>query len=257
MANLLAFFQDPTSMNSVKFLGAGLAMGFSAIGPAAGQGYAAGKAAVAISRQPAQAGTLLKTLLIGQGIAETSGILGLVVAITLVVGSKAALPDWSVAAAMVGAGLAAGLSAIGPGLGGGLIAGKALEAISRTPGATGKVTITMLLGQALSQNACILGFVVAMLLLLAKGKGLEPGDENYWLTIITGMGRHVGAGLSIGLGAFGAAVGIGYAGSKAVEGVGANADHSSTIQRTMFVGMAVSESMAISSFVVAIMLMLG
>jgi F-type H+-transporting ATPase subunit c len=77
------------------------------------------------------------------------------------------------------------------------------------------------------------------------------------VTIITGSGRYVGAGLSIGLGAFGAAVGIGYAGSKAVEGVGANADHSSTIQRTMFVGMAVSESMAISSFVVAIMLMLG
>ena len=232
-------------------------MGFGAIGPAAGQGYAAGKAAVAISRQPTQAGTLLKTLLIGQSIAETSGILGLVVAITLVVGNRSALPDWSVAVAMVGSGLAVGLSAMGPGLGSGLIVGKALEAISRTPAATGKVTITMLLGQALAENACILGFVVAMLPLLTKAKILEPGDETYWVTILGGMGRHVGAGLSIGLGAFGAAVGIGFAGSRAVTGVGANVDHASTIQRTMFVGMAVSESMAISSFVVAIMLLLG
>ncbi len=243
-------------MNSMKFLGAGLAMGLAAIGPAAGQGYAAGKAAVAISRQPVLAGTMLRTLLIGQSIAETSGILGLVVGITLLVGSKSALPDWSVAAAMIGSGLAVGLSAMGPGLGSGLIVGKALEAISRTPGATGKITITMLLGQALAENACILGFVVAMLPLLTKNKILDTGDETYWVTVLGGMGRHIGAGLSIGLGAFGAAVGIGYAGSRAVGGVGANIDHASTIQRTMFVGMAVSESMAISSFVVAITLLM-
>jgi F0F1-type ATP synthase membrane subunit c/vacuolar-type H+-ATPase subunit K len=257
MDSFLDIFKDPVAMNSAKFLGAGLAVSFAAIGPGAGQGYAAGRATVAMSRQPAHSGTILRTMLVGQAIAETSGILGLVVAIILAIGSPGAIPDWSVAAAMVAAGLAAGMSAIGPGLGSGILVGNVINSISRTPTATGKVTVTMLFGQALAENACIFGFLVAMLLLLVKGQTAEVGGETNWSNIMMQGGRFLGAGLCMGLGAFGPALGIGLVGSVAVTGIGMNLENSGVIQRTMFVGSAVAESTAISSLVVAILLIMS
>ncbi len=53
---------------------------------------------------------------------------------------------------------------VGPGLGIGHIAGKALEAIGRNPDASGKVTTTMFIGiaftEALAIFAVVVGFVI-------------------------------------------------------------------------------------------------
>ena len=65
------------------FLGAGLAMGFGAIGPGIGEGFAAGKACEGISRRPDQAGLLTRTMLIGQAVSESTGIYSLVIALIL------------------------------------------------------------------------------------------------------------------------------------------------------------------------------
>jgi F-type H+-transporting ATPase subunit c len=63
-------------------LGAGLAI-CGVIGAGAGQGYAAGKGAEAVGRQPEARGTIMSTMLIGAAIAETTAIYGLVIAIIL------------------------------------------------------------------------------------------------------------------------------------------------------------------------------
>lgn len=63
-------------------IGAGLAM-IAGIGPGIGQGYAAGKAAEAVGRQPEAQSLILRTMLIGCAVAESTGIYGLVVAIIL------------------------------------------------------------------------------------------------------------------------------------------------------------------------------
>ncbi len=65
------------------FLGAGLAMGFGAIGPGIGEGFAAGKACEGTSRRPDQAGLLTRTMLIGQAVSESTGIYSLVIALIL------------------------------------------------------------------------------------------------------------------------------------------------------------------------------
>lgn len=69
------------------------------------------------------------------------------------------------AAALLGAGLAMGLGAIGPGVGEGLVASKACEAIGRNPGEAGLLTRTMLVGQAVSESTGIYSLVIALLLL--------------------------------------------------------------------------------------------
>ncbi|MBS4538326.1 ATP synthase F0 subunit C [Clostridium sp. D2Q-11] len=63
-------------------IGAGLAM-IAGIGPGIGQGYAAGKAAEAVGRQPEAQGDVIRTMILGQAVAETTGIYGLVIAIIL------------------------------------------------------------------------------------------------------------------------------------------------------------------------------
>lgn len=69
------------------------------------------------------------------------------------------------AAAFIGAGIAMGCGAIGPGVGEGYVAGKACEAIGRKPEEAGLLTRTMLVGQAVSESTGIYSLVVALLLL--------------------------------------------------------------------------------------------
>ena len=69
------------------------------------------------------------------------------------------------AAALLGAGLAMGLGAIGPGVGEGFAAGKACEAIGKNPREAGLLTRTMLVGQAVSESTGIYSLVVALLLI--------------------------------------------------------------------------------------------
>ncbi len=63
-------------------IGAGLAM-IAGIGPGIGQGYAAGRGAETVGRQPEAQGDIIKTMLLGCAVAETTGIYGLVIALIL------------------------------------------------------------------------------------------------------------------------------------------------------------------------------
>ena len=63
-------------------VGAGLAL-IAGIGPGIGQGYAAGKACEAVGRQPEAKGDIIQTMILGQAVAETTGIYGLVVGMIL------------------------------------------------------------------------------------------------------------------------------------------------------------------------------
>lgn len=63
-------------------VGAGLAM-IAGVGPGIGQGFAAGKGAEAVGRQPEAQGDIIKTMLLGCAVAESTGIYGLVVALIL------------------------------------------------------------------------------------------------------------------------------------------------------------------------------
>ena len=71
-------------VKAAALLGAGLAMGFGAIGPGVGEGFAAGKACEGVSRRPEQAGLLTRTMLIGQAVSESTGIYSLVIALLLI-----------------------------------------------------------------------------------------------------------------------------------------------------------------------------
>ncbi|MBI2863035.1 MAG: ATP synthase F0 subunit C [Chloroflexi bacterium] len=65
---------------------------------------------------------------------------------------------------LLAAGLAIGLGAIGPGIGIGLLAGKALEAMGRNPEAAPVVQTNMILTVAFTEAVAIYALVVALIL---------------------------------------------------------------------------------------------
>lgn len=62
---------------------------------------------------------------------------------------------------MIAKALAIGIGAIGPGIGIGLIGGRAMEAIGRNPEASGKILTTMLLAIAFAEAVAIYALVIA------------------------------------------------------------------------------------------------
>lgn len=64
----------------------------------------------------------------------------------------------------IGTALAIGAGAIGPGIGIGIIGGKALEAIGRNPDVESKVRINMILGIAFAEAVAIYALVIALII---------------------------------------------------------------------------------------------
>lgn len=60
--------------------------------------------------------------------------------------------------------LAIGLGAIGPGIGIGIVGGKALEAIGRNPEVEGKIRNNMILGVVFAESVVIYALVIALIL---------------------------------------------------------------------------------------------
>jgi F-type H+-transporting ATPase subunit c len=63
-------------------IGAGLAV-MGGIGTGIGQGNAAGAAAAAVGRNPGAKSDITSTMLLGQAVAETTGLYGLLIALLL------------------------------------------------------------------------------------------------------------------------------------------------------------------------------
>ncbi|MFA4904356.1 MAG: ATP synthase F0 subunit C [Desulfobaccales bacterium] len=69
--------------------------------------------------------------------------------------------------AVMAAGFGIGIAAFGTGIGQGLAVKSSVEGIARNPEASGKITVTMLIGLAMIESLCIYALVVALIILYA------------------------------------------------------------------------------------------
>lgn len=67
----------------------------------------------------------------------------------------------------IAAAVAIGMGAVGPAIGIGILAGKAMEAIGRNPEASGKVQTSMILAIAFAEAIAIYALVVALIIKFA------------------------------------------------------------------------------------------
>ena len=247
VAILMLFLGVPVDnlLNGAALLGAGLCMGFGAVGSGVGSGFPGGQGCLGIARQPAVASRLTTNMLIGSAVCQTPAIFSMVVSLMLIFMSFDQAPLGPTWAALIGAGFSTGLAAIGSGYGGGLAAGASCEGISRQPESVGNVTTVMLVGQAVAQTPSIFGLLVSFILLFKRF------PESYELQSAMAL---LGAGLCMGFGGIGPGVGNGMAAEGAVRWVARNVKRAGELMRIMLVGQAVSQSTAIYAMVVALVL---
>ncbi|MFZ7124797.1 MAG: ATP synthase F0 subunit C [Desulfobacterales bacterium] len=245
---ILLLFVNPAPAGWVRaasLLGAGICMGFGAIGSGFGAGLPAGRSCTAIARQPAVAGRITTNMLIGTAVCQTPAIFAMVVALMLLFRGSGQGPEFPTWAAMLGAALSTGLAAIGSGYGGGMAAGASCEGVARHPDASGLVTTTMLVGQAVAQTPSVFGLLVSFVLMF------KTFPESSALSPPTAL---LAAGLCMGLGGIGPGVGNGMVAEGAVRWVARNTQSSGDLMRVMLVGQAVSQSTAIYAMVVSLVL---
>lgn len=233
---------------AAALLGAGVCAGLGAIGAALGEGNTARAGAEAMARQPGAADKILYTMLLGQAVAESSSIFALVISVILV------FNDWTgsavEAAGAFSAGLTMGLGSIGPGLGSGLASEAACTGIGRNPNAAHGVRNIMLVGQAVAQSPAVFALMIS-LMLIYNGINGNGGGEN-----LGSMAAALGAALSMGLGSIGPGFGAGEVAKAAVLGAAKNPKAHDALMGTMITGQAVSQSTAIYSLMVAMVLVL-
>lgn len=234
-----------SAISSFVLLSAGICMGFGAIGAGIGSGLPGGSSCLGIDRQPAVSGRITTNMLIGSAVCQTPAIFALAVSFILMFTDFSLRPLAPTWAAILGAGFASGLGAIGSGVGGGLVAETSCEGVARQPESASAVTNIMLLGQAVTQTTAIYGLLVSFILMFK----IPPATNA-----LSPAMALLGAGLCMGTGAIGPGIGEGLTARNAVAWIARNKAATASLTRTMLVGQAVAESTGIYALVVSLVL---
>ncbi len=227
----------------IMAIGAGLAVGASAIGSGIGVGITGAAAAGVCSERQEKFGMAL----VFTAIPQTQAIYGLLVAILILQAGGflgGGVHDVPVASGLVAvaAGLSvglAGLSAIGQGI----AAASGVSNTAENPDLFGKGVIF----SAVCETQAIYGLLIAILMLALTG--ILSGDFSVTLPVAIGL---IGAGLATGLSGF-SAIGQGI---TCAGGIAASARNPDATGRSL-VFAAMSETFAIFGLLVAILIMFG
>ena len=243
---------SPEIARAFIFMGAAISTGLASIGAGLGEGQIAGYTLKAMERQPGAKDGLLRSMLIGQALTESGAIFALVVSLLLIFGGYLnATLDIVKATALLASGIAMGIGSLGPSIGSGYAGSESVEGIGRTPSQNLPITTNMLIGQALSQTSAIFALVISFLLIYTVPSMSENQEAGYQ---VLRMFAYFGAALSMGIGAIGPGVGVGYISGQASKMIARYKEQQSLLMRTMFLSSAVAQSTAIYALVVALLL---
>ena len=165
MLLFMDFSNAPLQPTWAALIGAGLSTGLAAIGSGYGGGMAAGTSCEGVARQPETVGNVTTIMLVGQAVAQTPSIFGLLVSFILMFKTFPESTQLHAAMALLGAGLCTGFGGIGPGVGNGMAAESAVRWVARNVKHAADLMRTMLVGQAVSQSTAIYAMVVSLVLI--------------------------------------------------------------------------------------------
>ncbi len=165
MLIFMDFSNSPLFPTWAALIGAGMSTGLAAIGSGYGGGLAAGVSCDGIARNPESVANVTTTMLVGQAVAQTPSIFGLLVSFILLFKTFPESQALSASMALLAAGLCTGLGGIGPGIGNGMAAEGAVKWVARNTSRSGDLMRTMLVGQAVSQSTAIYAMVISLVLI--------------------------------------------------------------------------------------------
>lgn len=213
----------------------------STLGAGIGQGLIGKKALEAIHVQPEASEQISKICIIGTALTETTGILGIVTSLMLLISPMTIHPYYGTLG-LLGIALAVGVSGFIVGITSSLPAQAACESTARQPFMHTKILNLMLITQTLIMTPNIFGFLIALLI---KNKISAATTLPLALQLFA-------SGLSIGLGCIGPAIGLSLFAYAACSAIGYNKKAFGKILTFTFIAEAIIETPLIFALLIAL-----
>jgi F-type H+-transporting ATPase subunit c len=165
--------------------------------------------------------------------------------------------SWFHVAVVVTAGIAIGLGVIMPALGQSIAARSAIQAIARQPDEAPVISRNLFVALAMTESLALYVLIVALVLLFANplqddiSRAAAAGKAQFWFLTASS----VVAGLSIMLGTTLAAIGQGRVAAAAMQAVAEQPGARDSISTTLYISLALLESLALYSLIVALILL--
>lgn len=219
-------------------------VGLTAIGVGLGQGFATMGALHALHIQPQARPDILRCLVLGLALIETAAIIGVTIALFLFFGLapntltfEGGIAELGILCAMSFSGFTLGLVSAFP-------VREACMALARQPFSGQRVMRFMLIVLSILQTPLIFSFIIS----------INIKDQITALTTFPDSLRLLGAGLSIGLGCVGPAIGLALFAKKACQSIGVNRSAYTTLITFSFISQAMVETPIIFSMIIGLLL---
>ena len=210
-----------------------------------GEGLTGAAAIQALITQPKARAEISRTFLLGMTLIETAGVLGLVMAVTLLAGTDPqTLSPYSIYANL-GILCAVGISGLVLGFVASYPASAACHAVARQPFFSPKIQIVMLLTQSIMQTPLIFAFMISILIRM----------QAALITDYSQALRLLGAGLSIGIGSIGPTIGLALIARQTCKSMGINKYVYSTLFPFTIMSQAIVESPLIFALITSLFLL--
>lgn len=222
----------------------GLTIATTSLGAGIGEGMAGIAAINALDRQPHAYGDILRTAVITTALIETTAVIGLFVAMMLLLGTPQEPASYTFLAEL-GIGLALCFSGLVIGIASGFPAQEAIYAVARQPLMAPKILGFTIITQALVQTPIIAGFVVALVI---KSAALTAATLPEALRLIS-------AGLCVGIGGIGPAIGLAYFARQACRALGLCKEAYSRIISFSLLSQTLIETPLIFALIISLMIL--
>jgi F-type H+-transporting ATPase subunit c len=219
-------------------------VGLTAIGVGLGQGFATMGALHALHIQPQARPDILRLLVLGLALIETAAIIGVTIALFLFFGLVPSAITFEGGIAELGILCAMSLSGFTIGLVSALPVREACLALARQPFFGQKIMRFMLIVLSILQTPIIFSFIIS----------INIKDQITPLTTFPDSLRLLGAGLSVGLGCVGPAIGLALFAKKACQSIGINRSAYTTLVTFSFISQAMIETPIIFSMIISLLL---
>jgi len=220
----------------------GLMACVSTIGVGMGQGSISRAAIDAINIQPAAQSNIVRIAVFGMVLLEFAAIAGVTFALFLLFGGPACV-TLPVAVGEVGIALAISITGLLIGIASYYPAKEACLAVARQPFFGQPILRFMLLSQSIIQTPVIFGFIIGMFI---------RAQLICIPTLYDGI-RLLFAGLCIGLGSLGPAIGLALFAQQACRGVGRNPGAYASLMSFTFISQAIIETPLLFSLLISLL----
>ncbi len=234
--------------NSSEFLHYGAiatSIALSSISVGLGEGLISWSALKNIDRQPSAQNDIMRVAIIGMALVETVAVLGLLISILLLFYTDMSsdnifsnYAELGIIAAMGTTGLVIGFASAAP-------AQAACYAVARQPFFAHRISAFMLMTQVIIQTPIISAFLVSLFI----------QHQSSAIITITDSLRLVAAGLCVGIGSIGPAIGLSIFAKAAINSLGKNSNAYEKLLTFTFISEALIETPVIFCLLIAITLL--